>query len=66
MENFGGTVAVPPGKLFENYSLCVDNFPVKWNIINFPGGTIALQNFFYCPIFHKKNLLLGIILHREN
>ena len=43
MENFGATVAVPPGKLFENYGLCVDNFPVKWNIINFPGGTITLQ-----------------------
>ena len=40
-ENFGGTVAVPPGKLFENYSLCVDNFSVEWNIINFPGGNIA-------------------------
>ena len=45
MENFGGTVAVSPGKLFENCSLCVDNFPVKWNIIDFPGGTIALLLF---------------------
>ena len=41
MDNFGGIVAVPPGKLFENCNLCVDNFPMKWNIINFPGGTIA-------------------------
>ena len=40
MENFSGTVAVPPGKLFEKYSLCVD-FPVKRKIINFPGEIIA-------------------------
>ena len=43
MEIFGGTVAVPSGKLFENYSLCINNFPVKWNVINFPGGTISLS-----------------------
>ena len=53
MENFGGTVTVSPGKLFENCNLCVDNFQMKWNIINFPGGTIALRNIHDEQHLHK-------------